>query len=276
VTFTAREISNTDGKPVELYMLRWGQTVWRYTSADRDIEWPAGSGNNFQAVAISDGGVKQGGSDQEDFTVTGPASLPIVDLFRSTPPSETIWLTVRKKHHGDEDAVVTYVGKVANVKRKEGRTTAEIRCIAISASYKKAGLRLTWDRNCPHILYDFSCRANKVLFKVTTTITAVDGVDITVAALGTWPEAQYRGGFVEWDSDGLGTMERRSIEASTGVKTFALLGRADRLVVGQAITLYIGCDRTTAQCDGVFDNLDNYGGYPQMPGKSPFDGTPIF
>lgn len=273
MTYDTYEISNDSGQPIALYQLRWGNTTWRYTSADEDQEW---DGNDFQAIAISDGGVKQTGSNQDDFTVTLPSDMPIVDLFRSTPPSEPIWLTVRRKHVGDEDAPVQYVGKVANVKRREERTTAEVRCIAISASYKKTGLRLTWDRNCPFILYDHNCRADRELFKVETTVTAIDGIEITVASSGAYDEPQFIGGFVEWDADGLGTPERRSIETSSGTNTYMLMGRADRLEIGQDITLFIGCDRIPTTCDGTFDNMDNYGGFPQMPGKSPFDGTPIF
>lgn len=276
MAFTDIEISNNEGKPFRLYTLRWGNTIWRYTNADRVREWPAGSGNNFQPIAISDGGVRQSGSDQDDFRVTLPQSAAIVDKFRGTPPSETIWLTVRKQHEGDAEAPAIYVGKVANVKRSEGRTTAEIRCIAISAAYKTNGLRIPWGRNCPYILYDFNCRADKELFKVVAEVTAISGVEVTVDALGAWDEAQYIGGFLEWDADGLGTLERRAIEAPGGDRTFALLGRTDGLEVGQTLSLYIGCAHVTSACDGVFDNLANYGGFPHIPGKSPFDGTPVF
>jgi hypothetical protein len=50
----------------------------------------------------------------------------------------------------------------------------------------------------------------------------------------------------------------------------------DGIAVGQAVTLYPGCDHTTTTCDGKFSNLNNYGGFPHIPTKNPFGGSPIF
>jgi len=48
------------------------------------------------------------------------------------------------------------------------------------------------------------------------------------------------------------------------------------LAVGNAITLYSGCDRTLATCHSKFGNSENFGGFPLIPTKNPFGGSPIY
>ena len=69
-------------------------------------------------------------------------------------------------------------------------------------------------------------------------------------------------------------MNRRGIESQNG-NNFQVLGSTDGLEVGTAVTLYPGCPRNTTACK-LFNNLPNYGGFPHLPGKSPFDGSPVF
>ena len=48
------------------------------------------------------------------------------------------------------------------------------------------------------------------------------------------------------------------------------------LLTGAAITLYPGCDHTRATCAAKFANLDNFGGFPWIPTRNPFDGGSLF
>lgn len=59
--------------------------------------------------------------------------------------------------------------------------------------------------------------------------------------------------------------------------SITLLGTTDGLTVGTRVRLYPGCDRTTgANGCTKFNNLPNFGGIPQLAGRSPFDGNPVF
>jgi uncharacterized phage protein (TIGR02218 family) len=273
MAFSLFEIGNSSGRPIFLYEMVWGTTAWRYTSADRVITH---GGFNWEPVAISDDGVVQGANAVE-FTVNIPANLPIVSLFRSTPPAEPITLRCLRYHKDDPDAqAITYwKGTVGNVKRS-GIAKAVI--FGLPTTLRRTGLRLCWERGCPHMLYDQDCKADMNAFKVATAITALTGTTITVATLGAWAGPQFAGGFIRWEPAGFtaGTYERRGIESFAGGTTFNLFGSTDRLLVGTAVNLHLGCDLTPQTCDGTFDNLPNYGGFSFMPGKSPFDGTPVF
>lgn len=277
MAFNDAEISNQDGRIVGLYRLQWGNTIWRYTSADRDIPLNEnGEDVIYEAVAISDNGMVQGGSTGNDFTITLPSNLPVVQLFRGTPPSANIFIRVRRKHVQEADAPVFWVGTVGNIKRVDD-ASAQIIGRTLTSSFKRSGLRLSWQKNCPHILYDHGCTVDPDDHEVEGVVTALTATTVTVSgpavALGAeW----FNGGFCKWVADPNGTFERRGIESTVTPGTFSLYGRTDRLAVGDTLLLYPGCPHTPTACQAKFANLPNYGGYDFIPGKSPFDGTPVF
>lgn len=282
MSYAEYEESNELSRPIALYKLQWGNTVWRYTSADRDIplnEVVDGvpSVVIYESVACSDSGMTQGGNSNSDFVVTVPSNLPIVALFRGTSPSGTIYLTVRRKNWQDPEAPVYWIGTVSNVRRPND-VSAQIVGDTMMSSFKRTGLRLSWQSSCPHILYDHSCRADPEAHKVTGTIVAVDGTSVTMDLAFESDEERFVGGFVRWTVNADGTQERRGIESvgALGSARFFLYGRTDRLAVGMELDFYPGCKHTPEACDNDFDNLPNYGGYQFIPGKSPFDGTPVF
>lgn len=279
MTYEANEISSQDGDIVSLYEFKWGDTYWRYASADEDIPITQNAVEvTYTAIAIGDDGMVQGGSANNDLTVTAQNDIPLVALFRSTPPAGSIWLTVRRRHQTDPNDQwnVHWIGTVSNVK-KAGIASAKIIGHTLLATYKRSGLRLAWTRGCPHMLYDSECRVNPADFAVAAEITAVnaDG-SITVDTSGGNAAGYFDGGYVEWGATIEGTLDQRSIESSVNDTTFVVFGSTDRLEVGLAITLYPGCNLTTDHCLNKFNNLANYGGLEQMTGDNPFDGRNIF
>jgi uncharacterized phage protein (TIGR02218 family) len=278
MSFNLFEISGFLGRPICLYEFIWGNDAYRYTSADRPITYgedDLGEPIVWAPIAIKDSGFTQGVTTQ-DFVVELPRANPIVELFRSTPPSLSITLTCKRFHKDDpdEEAAVYWVGTVANVKVRDA-IKAEILGNPISGTIRRTGLRLCWERSCPHSLYDEGCKVNKALFKTDTTVLALTGTTVQVGTTGAWPAERYAGGFMEWEATANGTIDRRAIERCVG-DTLYLLGSTDRLEVGQDITIYLGCDLTPGTCSAVFNNLPNHGGFEYLAGKSPFDGNPVF
>jgi len=41
----------------------------------------------------------------------------------------------------------------------------------------------------------------------------------------------------------------------------------------QSVTLYPGCSHTIADCRDKFNNLVNFGGFPWIPSKNPFNNS---
>lgn len=280
MTFAVIEPSNYDGIPILLYEFRRVSGLvtayWRYTSADEDIVLGV---DTYKSVAISDGGITQSAeAPASAFQITMPVVEDIVQMFNNSVyvPSDELFLYVRRLHAGDTDAAIVWVGNVTSVNQISevaGRITGQ----TLSTSFQKPGLRLGYSRECPYSVYDKQCSLNPELFKVDGVVSDVNG-DVIAALEWAAPLVAdptiFDGGFIKWvRGDGL-TEKRGIISANTDELT--ILGLPIGLSAGMTVSAYPGCQRFRQICQDRFDNLTNYGGFAHEPGKSPFDGDPVF
>jgi uncharacterized phage protein (TIGR02218 family) len=271
--FDDLEISNYDSLPQTFYEFKLGPATWYYTNSAFDI---TAEGHTYIGLPISDNGIKQSGEvDTDDITITLPHSADFNTLFLGTPPSEEILATIKRRNFGASELVVAWVGTVKSNARDTARATNKVVCKMLVASLNRPGLRLSWGRNCPHALYDQMCRVDPADFATTVQVDSVVGNRITSAAVDLIDDHYLVGGYLEFIRTSVGAVERRAIEENIGSQ-INVLGVADGIQVGDFITVYPGCARTVAACKNKFNNLPNYGGFPHLPGKSPFDGDPVF
>jgi uncharacterized phage protein (TIGR02218 family) len=271
MSFDTRERSLSDGQPIRLYTFSRGALRWLYCTADRDIPY---QNQIFKALAISDDGIRQTGEASADaITITAPWNSHIAQQYRGMPPSSEITLTIGDLHYGETDAIVSWIGSISGVKWP-APDRCEITCQSLTASFDRPGLNLTFQRSCPHSLFDRNCRVNRDLYKTLTTVQSVTGAAISSGAFASFPDDYFSGGFIEW-AIGSGEIERRGVEKHTG-SDLTLLGGTDGVSLGLSVTVFPGCPQIMAICDSRFNNKDNYGGIRHMPGKSPFHGDPIF
>jgi uncharacterized phage protein (TIGR02218 family) len=271
MTFAAIETSDNAGRPIFLYAFVLGAATWRYTSSDMDVSV---DGYAWKASPISDDGVKQTGDAVTDsLTITAPNTIAPVQMFFGTPPSQAIMVKIYHYHEGDGQAVLAYVGELIQVNQPQPGT-ATLTCDAINASMRRDGLRLAWQRNCPYALYDdVTCQVDKAEHGVPVTVADVVGSTVYFNGMNA-AKGTFDGGFIEWTHPTRGT-EFMAIESQDG-GACEMFGMTDGLYYGLAATAYPGCNRTVDDCTKKFDNLDNFGGVPDLPGKSPFDGDPVF
>lgn len=269
MTFEARERSLAAGQPIRLYEFTHGVTTWRYCTADRSIQTGAQTWLSI-AGGVIDEGIRQSGDAASDtLNIRAPADLPVVRLYRTLPPTTEVAVVVRDMHYGDDEQRVSWVGSISQVNR-DAPDRVEIVCENLLASLNRGGLGLTYERNCPYATYDHNCRVNRDLFRVDTTLSGAGGATVEAAAFASHVDGWYAGGFIEWQS-APGVTERRFIKAHVGVR-LTLLGGTAGLAEGAPVSAYAGDDRTAKTCRDKFNNLPNFGGYPMLPGKSPFDG----
>lgn len=281
MTSAARDLSNFDGQPISLYEFVRTTTptltgvpvvsTYRYTNADQDIVY---GGNTYSAIPISDDGVRQSGEDVSDeLRVTLPADTAVPILFVAAPPDDPVALLIRRTHYGESDSFLAWVGTVAMASRPDD-LRAVLVCQTASADLNRGGLRMTWQRGCPHALYDGQCRADPGDFVVAGTIATVGGTSLTVTGFDAVGDGWFDGGWIEKIQND-GHVLRRGIVSHTGT-SIALLGLSYGFEVDDEVVGFAGCNRTPTVCNDKFDNLSNYGGFPHIPGKSPFDGDPVF
>jgi uncharacterized phage protein (TIGR02218 family) len=187
-----------------------------------------------------------------------------------------VYVKLFRMHATDPGAatVLAWIGTVSQVKRTDP-ATAEVTCSTLAQSFESNGLRLSWGRICPYVLYDAAtCKVDPATYAVTGLITDKDGISIHVAEAAGFANGYFSGGYVEWTL-ATDTYERRPIQSHAGtVLTF--LGVTDGLEIGDSVTFYPGCDRTIQTCHDKFSNSDNSGACPTLPGVSPFDGRLVF
>lgn len=267
------EVSNGLGKPLFLYEFEVGEKVWRYTSSTDAV---AAKGEMFKPIYIEDEGVSQTGEAQTDSVqIHIDFNSEVAQLFLVTPPINQIVVRRLVRHELDTQVSVNYVGFISNANFGDiGKVTLE--CITLSPTMQRSGLRLYWSRGCPYALYDeCTCRVNKANYATVGSVEkAANGV-VTSKAFAQREDGWFAGGFIEWKSEVTGAMEMRSIDDHMG-EEIRLLGRSDGIPIGVQIKAYPGCPKTIEYCRSRFGNEDNYGGYPHLPGTSPFNGNPLY
>lgn len=272
MSFASLEVSLDESQPISLYLFTLNNRQWRYTSAAKDVM--TYDGQIWRAAAISDDGVKQTGEAVSDaLNITAAINISPVQLFMTSPSSEAMGVTIFMMQASENVPVAIYVGEIAQVNFPTPGN-AVLTCETLSASMRREGLRLPWQRACPYAVYDpVTCKVDKSLHAVPCIVLTVNGATITVSGLGTPVEGIYGGGFIEWPHPVKG-LESLGIESHTG-NTFVMFGSTHDLYPGLAVTAYRGCSQDPVSCTSL-GNYDNYGGVPALPGKSPFDGDPIF
>lgn len=266
MSYEAQETSTQDGAPIELYQFLRGTTYFRYTSAEVDV---LDTDATFESTPISRSGIEVTPERVRNaIQITVPRNNPVADMFRISPPTDVVAVTVFRYHRDDAEQIVLWMGRVLGVDWQGAR--AVLQCEPVSTSAKRNGLRPQYQKNCRHVLFGTGCRLNRDDFKIDTTVAAVSGRTITLAELLDLP---YAGGYIEWEHDGF--VDRRMIrEGDTdgnAVVTTPFVG----MTPGQAVTAYPGCAHDTITCDTVYGNLPNYGGMPYIA-KNPFDGNPVY
>lgn len=268
MSYGSREASARDGAPVELYEFAWGAVApRRYTSAAADVVL---GGETYAAASLQRGNIEASAEKaRNDLEITCARDFPIAELFRVAPPSDVIAVTVRRQHAGDGEMAIIWQGRVLNCEWSGAQAT--LNCEPVSSSLKRTGLRRRYQRQCPHVLYGPGCGVDRGAHSKATTVTSSAGLVLNVAALDAKP---YAGGFVEWTTPD-GAIERRFIRSFAGL-ALTLTQAFQGIAAGAAVVVSPGCTHTRAMCAGTYANLPNYGGFPFVPQKNPFDGTPVY
>lgn len=266
----AREASVQSGEPVELYRFWRGLKSWRYTSSASAVyfneEW-------YDPAVISRSGVEYTSEEgRSNIKITCPRDLPVADLYRIYPPSDVVQAAVYRVHAGESLGAVIWMGRVVGARWTGAK--AEITCEPVANAMARTGLRRLYQRSCPHVLYGPDCGLNKTSYAVSVTLSEIAPVAGGVALKSSgFDSTGYAGGFVEWTDTDLNVERRYISDVVTGgvVVPAAIPGVA----VGSTLTFYRGCGHNIAGCK-TFGNVPNYGGFPYIPAKNPFDGSSLY
>lgn len=264
MTYLISEASQWGGQPIELYRFTRGLSIWTYTTADRPIEF---SGETYLPVTMRRGELPMN-EEQENATLNlfmDPTIDVVADFISGASPSPTN-VTLMRRHRNEgvaDQQAVLFIGQVGVVEFSEGET--HLVCVPIQKAIGRKVPRWLYQTQCNHMLYDAFCGVNPALFTFAGNVTAKNGLSVTVPEAADKADGYYNGGYIK---DG-----ETYLFIQTHVGTLlVLLASSPRLLVGDAITLTAGCDRTRTTCVAKFGNLPNFMGFPYIPDKNPYDG----
>ena len=274
MTYGDSEQSLEDGKPIRLYRFTLGSNVWRYTSADEDLTFGS---EVWRAIAISDDGIKQTGESNSDaLMIRCPIDAGPAAVFAHSPPGSSLGVQILVSHEGLTTPRVVYDGEVLQV-GYPSPGLANVTCQTLSATMQRMGLRMSWMRTCPFVVYDpLTCKVSKASQETVVTISSDEGFSVKGAGFASRDNGYFTAGFIEWTHPVRG-VQRLMMESHTG-DTVMIFGDTIDLYPGLVVKAYRGCNQTAERCDTAFGNLPNYGGCDFMPGRSPYDGiaNPFF
>lgn len=269
MTYDARETGMQSGEPIELYQFIFGENIYRYTSSKEQVTY---SGEVWLPAPLKRSSIDfTSEKGRNNIKIETSRTFPVADLFRLIPPSDVVMVTIYRKHRGDIETVIIWSGRMLNV--EFAGSSATLQCEPVSTSLRRTGLRRLYQRQCPHVLYGSACRANKSAFTVPVTLSAANGNTLNSPTFGLYASGYFAGGYIDFNSNGV--VDRRFITEHTGSQIKINLIMPE-LAVGSVITAYAGCDHTTPTCQGKFNNLNNYGGMPDIPRKNPFGTNGIY
>lgn len=273
MTYNATEISAQSGAPVELYEFVVEGVTYRYTSGDLDYVLGV---NTYTALPMERTALSDTDDlPKNDMQITVKRDFPVAEFFRVAPPSSVVTAQMLEVHRTDVDqqAITKWKGRVLSVNWEGIKAT--LYCENTYTSLKRPGLRRAYSRQCPHVLYGaVGCRLVAADFREVCTLTAVSGTELQSAEFDAQVDGFFDGGYIEFEK-APGIFDRRAIRSHVG-NTITMTHAIANLAASDVVNAYPGCDHTFATCLAKFDNTDNFGGFPNIPGQNPFGGNSVF
>jgi len=271
MTFETREESLEDGQPIELFEFDVGAEVFRFTSAEDDIQ---ALGFLFTGVPM---GRTQPKVNQDEpgssVIVTLATDHPDVQLFARSWVSQApnvgdVRVKVWRHHKLDTDFQLFWIGYMVSANYENNGSTTSMNCKSLDNAFTLQGPRKNWGTLCNHQLYGTECRLSQLDFSQNGTIDALaaDGVTYTLSGISA-PTVRHEGGMIEKT----GTLVSAMVILVSG-SDYTIQYPNSGLVVGDPITLMEGCEHNLTDCQAFpnlaevsLTNVENYGGSPYTP-----------
>jgi uncharacterized phage protein (TIGR02218 family) len=252
-------------------IVRGDGAVFGFTDHDRKIvfdgvEHEPESGLDASA-ATSHAGLQVGGLD-----VTGAFSsekITELDLEAGLYDNARVeawlvnWVEPVQRH-------LMRVGSIGEVKRAGQSFTAEIRSLSHALDQERGRI---FRKTCDADLGDARCGIDLLTaeWSASATVLETDGfVRLRASVPGTRPSGFFDQGFVTFTSGanaGRKSEVLKHLRDAEGDHIELWQPMAAAIVIGDAFTMSAGCDKRFSTCRDRFENIENFRGFPHMPGN---------
>ena len=275
MTYDAFASSIESSRPIELFRFVQGGDTFEYTSAEDELTV---SSITYTPEVIQRGRITQSPRDRNStLEIRVPTSNEFARRYRSSTPGSRASITIQRVQRLDfpvPGVITLYSGFVGSVAFENEMKEAVIACRPIESASSRPVPRFSYQSLCNHVLYDDACKVDDTdsRWRLTAGVTAQTGATVTVTGAGAFGVDWFVGGFLEID----GGDDARLIVAQSG-NDLQLLLPFPQSAIGKTVTVFAGCDHTVTICDTKFNtpedtlsNVINYGGFPFVPTRNPF------
>lgn len=271
------ETSKVDGEPFFLYEFKRGGEVFRFTSLARPI---TSGGHVWEPKAISHTGVEQNGNiEKNGVDVTMSVQDEFARQYITFSGEEVTTLTIWRGHEAN-DVISYWKGRIVSGSASDEEIAIE--CESVFTSLRRSGVRPRFQRSCRHPLYGPGCNLNLNNYALNFYASNVSSTTVTLSLINSgdvFDPTIYGGGIIQFN----GSFRYIVAVGSNSVVMATPLPSLDDAynefvdVGGSPITvqLYPGCNRTRVECRDRFNNLNNFGGFPGIPTRNPFNSSVI-
>lgn len=261
------EASVDQGEPYFLYLFDNGVSQVRLTS---DLDELARLDEIWQPSPIIHADIEQTGNIERNSV---ELTFPLSDAYARTlliPASEVTTVTIWRGHHTDPSNELRVVWKGRVVPSKSTKQNIKISVESVFTSMRRPGCRARYQRTCRHSLYFPGCNLNVDDFKVAATVTAADGLTLTIPEAADQANGYYKAGVVIYDGlfGWIGAHAGSTITLTGGVVN----GLNEAVEANGSADVFIapGCDLSQEVCAARFTNHLNFGGFKNMSDDNPF------
>jgi uncharacterized phage protein (TIGR02218 family) len=269
MSYDAFENSVESSRPVELFTITLGVTIWRYVTGILPITI---SGDTWEPLAISREATGQSKeSSDRQVAITVPADTPIVRDYIDSVPGQTATVRIERYQQPDgatPQRIILFDGAILAVTFEGSGKIAKISVQALDKALSRVVPRDVYSGICNHVLYDPRCTVVKTTYRIIGTVSAVSGRDVTVPGVNAQPDGYFQAGFIE-NTSSVNPDRRLVLKHVGNVLTLSL--PFAKSVLGQVVRVHAGCDHTPQTCKSKFNNLPNFGGFPFVPTKNVFN-----
>jgi uncharacterized phage protein (TIGR02218 family) len=166
-----------------------------------------------------------------------------------------------------------FYGQVADCDVGRSKIALKVKSLMNLLAIQQMPRRL-YKASCGHVFGDTMCGYDRVAGKNALGVSTGNGQGTVTAASGTTQ------GLINATATVPTIYSQGTITGATGAntgysRTIANLGNGSQIglfksflfaiAIGDTFTVLPGCDHTTATCNGTFNNLARYGGFPYIP-----------
>lgn len=269
-------------KPVHLFVFTRQHLVWRYCTADRDIEV---DGKVYLSAQIERSAIEQTIERAKDKlsikfaylldpdAAEYPVTQSLGDNWFPYAPHDTIGVVCMEFDAGiGAIPNVEWIGVV--IQPRFGDAEIELTCEPGNGYNRARGQGACWQRTCGKTPYSTGlrgCNLDRAVLQVSGELSAASSQWLSAPAFGD-SAFTLAGGFLTWTAAN-GLLMRREVAAhEQGSSQLVLVPGGPSPATGDAVIALPTCPRTWDAC-AARGNTDNYGGSLFKPVKNPVDGV---